>query len=161
MRTPIAVCWLCLAGCAPAIHSAPHVPLHVEWRVKHSEPGALELVARVEMHSPAPSDVVVTVRVPPGVTLVRGAPFVLPRETEPGVREEEFDFTYAVTPGEDLVLVADAQGPSAGVHAEDAYRFGRPPPSQVVPQPTGPRVVVGTHDLGKSIPLQPDPPRGR
>jgi hypothetical protein len=129
--------------------------------VKHASPGALQLVARVETHSPAPADVSVSVRVPAGVTMVRGAPFVIASTAGIGVREEPFDFTYSVTPGEDLVLVADAQGASAGVHAEDAYRFGRPAPAQVIPQATGPRVLVGNHDLGRSIPLQPDPPGGR
>ena len=137
--------------------AAPSAPLHVSWVKQSDEGGDLRLLARVEYLGRFPVPLNVRVLAPDGVERIEGPQaFTLAATDGPVTRDTGFVFRYRATPQKDLLLVADAQTPGFGVHAEDAYRFGRSRPAAPQPQATGPELVVGSRSFGRSIPLQAD-----
>ncbi len=141
---------------APA--AAPvRVPLTVKWVPRAALDGRLELTARLEFYAPIQAPLRVEVALPPGVTLVEGR---TPVEVLPGpdLLPIDLPFAFAVAPGADgeIVLSASIRGPTSGVYAKDTYplaaRLQAPAPA---PQPFGPSLKIGRHDLGSAVPIAP------
>ncbi len=130
----------------------PQSPLVVQWKVNSDQGGTLRIDAVLTLRSALPLPVSVHVEMPPGLELVSGqTSFEIPANTDPGDTVASFTFQYASTPSLNLKVVADASGPTMGVHATDEYRFGRPEPQPVRPQPTGPTIKIGDTELGPAI----------
>jgi hypothetical protein len=130
--------------------------LIVVWSQKELATHSVTLDALVEYRGPFNQPLHLSVKVPAGATLVSGpAELDLPAQRAATTVATKYQLSFASVPAGDLVLVADARGAQSGVHAENAYRFGRPAPAAIAPKATGPGVIFGGHDLGKSIPLQP------
>jgi hypothetical protein len=131
------------------------------WLEVRQSPTSAVLRARIERSAGFPLPLTVTVSIPSGVQLVRGPrTYTLPPASAAETHETEFELAYAQPPAEDLVLVADAQDPAFGVHAEVPYRFGRPEPVGPRPQPGGSPLRIGAHDFGAPVPVQPVPVQG-
>ena len=131
---------------------APEAPLQLRWQVLSDAGGRLSIAAVVVRKAVLDSPIDVHVEVPAGLHLVSGqTSFQLPPNAQPGETTTTFEFTYATVPAGDLKLVADLSGGAMGVHATDTYRFGRPEPQPVRPQPTGPSIKIGDTDLGPAI----------
>ncbi len=131
---------------------APETPLQVRWQVLSDAGGRLSIAAVVERKAMLSSPIDVHVEVPTGLQLMSGqTSFLLPPNVQPGETTTTFEFSYAAAPAGDLKLVADLSGGAMGVHATDTYRFGRPEPQPVRPQPTGPSIKLGDTDLGPAI----------
>jgi len=132
--------------------NAPKAPVRIRWRVLSDQGGRLKIEAVLERLVPLRVPVTVRVEVPPGLQLLSGATsFEIPADAPPGETSMPLEFSYADVPPTDLKVVADAFGYSMGVHAADTYRFGRPEPQPVRPQPSGPNIKVGNTDLGPAI----------
>ncbi len=153
----------------PALGPVPtgHVvaPVTAKWVVRSDQGGVLKIVARVELTSSLGIPLTVGLRIPTGLQLTAGsAATTIPAQAPIGVNETEYTFTYAATPTDDLVLVVDSQSSAFGVHAEDAYRFGRPAAAAPHPQATGPALQWKGANLGNSIrldgPVAKPPPSG-
>ncbi|RKG91597.1 hypothetical protein [Corallococcus terminator] len=117
-------------------------PLHVSWRVVDSSGVSVRLVARLERSPGFTAPVEVSLRVPSRMVLHDGptSPIVL----EGDVQEVPWTvgLPEGVSPEEDLVLLASAEGEAFGVHAEARYRFGRALAEGPRPTPTGPPLPV-------------------
>lgn len=130
-------------------------PVFVNWVVQGADEHSVALTARIDRRAPMSIPLSVTVVPPPSLKLVSGElSFVLEPSASAGLVERPFSFSFDRIPAEDLRLVADAQSAGFGVHAEDAYRFGRPVPGAIVPATSGPAVKVGDHDFGQGVPLK-------
>ena len=144
----------------PRVTSASREPLRVSWARIDDAASAegtesariLTLVTRVEYRAGLAAPQQVSLRLPSGLRLLQGAVrATLPPAAEGEIRELAFTFQYGRAPADDLVLVLDCQQQSQGVHAELAYRFGRPEPRGPMSAATGPALVVGGVDYGRSI----------
>jgi hypothetical protein len=142
-------------GNRPALdipRDGPQSPVLVRWKVNSDQGGVLQIDAVLTLQSALPLSVSVHVEMPPELELVSGqTSFEIPANTDPGEMVASFTFRYASTPSLNLKVVADASGPTMGVHATDEYRFGRAAPQQLRPNATGPNVKIGDRDLGPSI----------
>jgi hypothetical protein len=124
----------------------------VRWAPISDSGGRLRLEGHIELKALLAAPVNVHVEIPRGLELVSGeTAFQIPADTTPGDVVRAFEFAYQEAPVEDLKLVADLSGGTFGVHAADAYRFGRHEPQPVRPQPTGPSIKLGDTDLGPAI----------
>ncbi len=115
-------------------------------------PGRYLLGARVAQPGDLGLPLDVRVVLPAGAVLLRGDAHQIVQPGDPGsVHEFVLEIDAPVVPVDDLVLVVDAQGEHAGVHAEARYRFGRPEP--VAPQTPLAReaLVVGGRDFGRPV----------
>lgn len=136
VRAPVVVTWVERAHVDASAQSTGSYILIA----RITQPGALSMPLRVD------------VEVPSGVTLVRGTPHYLVQPGPPGsVHEALFELSALATPSQDLVLVADAQGEHAGVHAEARYRFGRPAPVATSPTRGGANIVLHGIQFGQGI----------
>lgn len=130
-------------------------PLTVSWIVVERAEKSVKLVARVERRSLLAVPVNVVVLAPKAVSLSGGpTAFAIPAADAPGIIDTVYLAAFSTAPTEDLVLTADARGVGFGVHAQDAYRFGRPAPGQEKPAATGPHLQLGGQDLGPAVPLE-------
>jgi len=120
---------------------------------RQSQPGKVSLTAHIQIFAPFPAPLEVRILAPPGVTVDGPTEFELPAPRFATAIDRDINLSYATIPQEDLVLIVDVRRPNFGMHAEDVYRFGRSPPEVVAPRATGPRLKVGTVDLGRSVPL--------
>lgn len=135
--------------------SNPESPARVAWVVKSLESGRVTLTARVERFAPMAVPLAVTVAVPASVRVLQGkTSYLVPASDGAATNEAEFVFAFDAAPSDDIVLTADVQTPSFGVHATDAYRFGRPAPVGPMPKATGPHLKIGERDFGPTVPLQ-------
>jgi len=150
---------------APAAPPEIGAPVLVSWIVR-DEPatasrqggsaGHYLLSARVAQPGSLGLPLQVTVTLPPGASLVRGPARWVVQPAAPGtVNETVLEVLAPAVPADDLVLVADAQGEHAGVHAEARYRFGRPEPSPPSPPLTPRDVVIHGHNLGRAVQMTP------
>lgn len=140
LRAPVVIAWV--------ERSTPATP--------NGSPGRYLLVARVAQPGALGLPLAVQVTVPPGATLARGETRWTVQPAPPGaVQDVELEIFASAPPADDLILIVDAQGPHAGVHAEARYRFGRPEP--VGPQPTlAPTpLVIGGRDFGRPVQASP------
>ncbi len=165
MRRSVFLCLLSLA-CASRREPAPSTPpppaslsLHgerspvtVAWVAPETPPasGPLQLTARVTRSAPFDLPLTVTVRAPRGVTVTTAQRWELP--PGPGAEvDAPVVISYASTPSEDLVLVAEARDASHGVYATARYRFGRSEPEPSPPPLTSRPLTVGGASLGPSV----------
>jgi hypothetical protein len=133
-------------------NDAPQTPLHIQWILQSDEGGALQITARIDRLAPLRFPLNVSVRIPDGMALVRGPrAFTVSASDSTGTTDTAYRFRYGKVPADDLVLVADVQNQSFGIHAEDHYRFDRPPPVQARPVASGPHLRIGSNDFGPSI----------
>jgi hypothetical protein len=133
-------------------HVAPRVPMAAEWVVKSVSGNRTTLIARVTRNGPVRAAMQVTVRVPAGVTLVSGpTQFTIPASETAAAFDQEFVVESRGQPKDALVLEVDAHGDDFGIHSTQKYEFGRVAEEQK-PQPQGPSVKIGSHDLGPAIP---------
>ena len=156
----------------PAPNAAPPraahdigAPVLVSWIVREEPatasrqggaPGHYLLSARVAQPGYLGLPLQVSVELPPGVSLVRGPARWIVQPAAPGtVNETVLEVLAPVAPADDLVLVADAQGEHAGVHAEARYRFGRPEPRPPSPPLTPSDIVIHGHNLGRAVQMSP------
>jgi hypothetical protein len=131
-----------------------HAPLEAKWIVRNTENGRTSLTAHVDVFSPILAPPHVKLLVPEGVVVSGGdMAFDIPAPNAPTTVERDYTVSFKSAPPKDLLLVVDVQTPRFGLHAEDAYRFGRPPPLQPAPKATGPHLKIGNVDLGASIPI--------
>ena len=131
---------------------APQAPLLVRWQLISDEGGRLRISSVIAHRAVLGVPVDVQIEVPDGLQLISGeTSFQLEANVPPGEAVNTLEFTYASTPPGDLKLVANVSGPGMGVHAVDVYRFGRAPPTQPRPQPSGPGNKIGNVDLGQPI----------
>jgi hypothetical protein len=131
---------------------AAQAPLLVRWQLLSDVGGRLKISAVVLRRTVLRVPIDVQIEVPPGLQVVSGSTrFRLEANLQPGESVATLEFAYSETPPGDLKLIADVSGPGMGVHATDAYRFGRPAPQPVRPQPSGPNNKVGNVDLGPAI----------
>lgn len=169
--TPVLLLAALLAGCARApvpasapgasphrpgavVAQRPETPLAVSWIVTGSEEHAVRLLARVDRRAPLAIPVKVAVQVPASATLTGGpASYVIAASDAAGVTDTAFTVSFAAVPAEDLLLTADAVGEGFGVHAVDAFRFGRAPPEPGAPAATGQHLELNGHDYGAAVPL--------
>ncbi|MFY0569739.1 hypothetical protein ACN28E_38745 [Archangium lansingense] len=123
--------------------SAPATPTHgilaparVSWKVVSSDPKTVTLMAQVHQLAPLSVPLSVSIETPPGVRLVSGpSTWTVPPTEKPCIHETRLTFAIDTPPTGDLLLVADAHGTGFGIHATDAYRFGRPEPTPQLPKP--------------------------
>jgi hypothetical protein len=133
----------------------PETPVVVRWNERSFEDGRLLLIAQIKLRTPMPTPTQVQIQVPPGTTLVRGeAAFQIPPTKEPLFVEREYAFRVTEVTDEDLLLVADARTQAFGVHATDAWTFGRPKPELRL-DANGENVRVGGRNLGPSVNVTP------
>jgi hypothetical protein len=92
------------------------------------------------------------VALPEGVTLVAGSLDETIVEPQALAIERKLRLAVASVPPQDVVVRVSARGANYGVHAEDAYRFGRPAPKLATP-PRGPALSPHGRRLGEPIPL--------
>ncbi len=137
-----------------ADNAAPELPLRVRWRVISDAGGRLVVDAIVVRRAQLRFPVSVRVQVPAGLTLVSGPPaFVVPADGRTGESVTRLELSYhGAPPAGDLELVGDAVGTGVGIHATDAYRFGRNVEVKR-PAPAGPSVKIGDKDLGPAVPI--------
>jgi hypothetical protein len=146
---------------APAARRDHESPVIARW-VTRAEPAAvtgrqgagdrLVLVARVEQPGHLGLPLRVSIEAPDGVTQTRGPQRYTVAPGAPGaVHEAEVEFAVTAVPGDDLVLVVDAQGAAAGYHARVPYRFGRPAPAIAPPPLTATAVTVGGTSAGPAV----------
>lgn len=130
-------------------------PARVSWKVVSSDAKSVTLLAQVHQLTALSVPLAVSVEAPPGVRLVKGpSSWTVPPTEQPCVHETLLTFAIDSPPSGDLLLVADARGTGFGIHATDAYRFGRPEPTPQLPRPTGPEVKLGPHKFGPAVPSQ-------
>ena len=136
--------------------AAPEIPVRVRWNVISDAGGRLLVDAVVVRRAPLRFPVSVRVRVPAGLTWVSGPTrFEVPADGQTGESMTRLEFSYrGAPPAGDLELVGDAGDPGAGVgiHAADAYRFGRTVDVKK-PAPSGPDVKIGDKNLGPAVPI--------
>jgi hypothetical protein len=133
----------------------PETPVVVRWNERSFEDGRLLLIAQIKLRTPMPTPTQVQIQVPPGTTLVRGeAAFQIPPTKEPLFVEREYAFRVTEVTDEDLLVIADARTQAFGVHATDAWTFGRPKP-ELRPDANGEDVRVGGRNLGPSVNVTP------
>jgi len=167
----------CALGCAnqqPAPASAP--PAHVQQlpgptvrlqssvRVKWTEvsrtPTSAVVVAEVERVNAVPVPLLLRVELPAGVTAKAGRAAVeLPANPEAVTVRETYEFAFAATPADDVVLRVDGDSEGLGFHFQVPYRFGRPAPVGPTPAATGPAFQKGGKSFGATIPLGDAPPQ--
>jgi hypothetical protein len=148
------------SGSAGSTRAAPatptqgiQAPARVSWKVVSSDAKTVTLLAQVHQLTPLSVPLAVSVEVPPGVRLIRGpSTWTVPPTEQPRVHETRLTFALDTPPTGDLLLVADARGAGFGIHATDAYRFGRPEPTPELPKPTGPEVKLGPRKFGPAVP---------
>ena len=148
--------------------TAPHeigAPVLVSWIVREEPasasrqggaPGHYLLSARVAQPGYLGLPLQVSVELPPGVSLVRGPARWVVQPAAPGtVNETVLEVLAPAVPADDLLLVADAQGEHAGVHAVARYRFGRPEPVAPSPPLAQGDTVIHGHNLGRAVQMTP------
>jgi hypothetical protein len=93
------------------------------------------------------------ITVPSGAQLVKGlASESIVDGTSTSVHRFVTVHVGATLPTSDVVVTVDALGAGTGVHATDAYRFGRPEPKLAQPVPgNGPALSAKGVKLGKPI----------
>jgi hypothetical protein len=141
-----------------AAAESPRSPLRATIALRDGQPApgaTLVLEAAVERTGRWVLPVEVRVVVPSGARLASGPEaWTVPGGETPGTDVREIVIELSSLPQQDLRLVIDSQGEAAGVHAEAAYRFGRPEPTVEPPARDGPAVRLGERDLGRSVPLR-------
>ncbi|MFL5354387.1 hypothetical protein [Archangium sp.] len=147
------------AGSAQATPAPPtqgiQAPARVSWKVVSSDGKTVTLLAQVHQLTALSVPLAVSVEPPPGVRLVKGpSTWTVPPTEQPCVHATQLTFAIDTPPSGDLLLVADARGTGFGIHATDAYRFGRPEPTPPLPRPTGPEVKLGPRKFGPAVPSQ-------
>lgn len=145
------------AGSTPSAPATPtqgiQAPARVSWKVVSSDAKSVTLLAQVHQLTALSVPLAVSVETPPGVRLVRGpSTWTVPPTEQPCIHETRLTFAIDTPPTGDLLLVADARGTGFGIHATDAYRFGRPEPTPERPRPTGPEVKLGPRKFGPAVP---------
>jgi hypothetical protein len=149
-RAPVAP----IAPVAPA-HDGVRSPLDVSWIALQSDDHHAVLRARVERSPRLGLPLVLTVTVPAGVTITRGAPsFALPPPSQQASNEYEYELSYSHTPSEDVLLAVDGDSEAMGVHGRAWFRFGRPEPTGPRPVADGPPLVIGGRNFGSPVPAQ-------
>lgn len=134
--------------------AAPEIPVRVRWNVVSDAGGRLVVDAVVMRRASLRFPVSVRVVVPAGLTWMSGPTrFVVPADGRTGESMTRLEFSYrGAPPAGDLELVGDAGEPGVGLHATDAYRFGRTVDVKR-PAPSGPAVKIGDKDLGPAVPI--------
>ncbi|PTL79492.1 hypothetical protein DAT35_32265 [Vitiosangium sp. GDMCC 1.1324] len=128
-------------------------PARVSWKVVSSDPKTVTLLAQVHQLTPLAVPLNVSIETPPGVRLISGpSTWTVPPTDKPCIHETRLTFAIDTPPTGDLLLVADARGTGFGIHATNAYRFGRPEPTPALPKPTGPEVKLGPRKFGPAVP---------
>lgn len=127
-------------------------PLAVSWiSVQTSDTRAI-LRARVERRSQLALPLSLSVTVPPGVRIVRGASsVVVANDAQHPTTEYEYEFAYDRTPDGDILLSVDGDTDSMGVHNRAWYRFGRAEPQAPQTERSGPPLVIGGRNFGSSV----------
>ena len=127
-----------------------------------SDAKSVTLLAQVHQLTPLSVPLAVSVEPPPGVRLVSGpSTWTVPPTEKPCLHETRLTFAIDTPPEGDLLLIADARGASFGIHATEAYRFGRPEPTPELPKPTGPEVKLGPRKFGHAVPSEEPRPSPR
>lgn len=134
--------------------AAPEFPVRVRWNVVSDAGGRLVVDAVVGRRAPLRFPVSVRVVIPAGLTLMSGPTrFEIPADGRTGESMTRLEFSYrGAPPAGDLQLIGDAGETGAGMHATDAYRFGRTVDVKR-PAPSGPDVKIGDKDLGPAVPI--------
>lgn len=111
----------------------------------------ITLTVGIERHLVLKEPLQLALLLPDGVTLLEGqATFELAPNAEPDTQTLRFVIRAKAMPTSDLRVILEARGQGFGLHAEQAYRFGRPPP--LAPAPLrGTSVRVGQRNFGRSI----------
>ena len=142
------------AASATASESAAQTPMFVRWQVQSDSGGRLLITAVLTRRASLRVPIDLHVEVPQGLQLVSGpTDLKLEPNLPPGQTEVALEFQYSTPPAGDLKVIAVANGNGMGVHATDAYRFGRPAPTSAQPQPGGTSHRIGNVDLGPAVPL--------
>lgn len=150
------------AAASPSAHADVRAPVLASWierdapSLPNGTPDRYVLSARVAQPGNLGLPLQVSVALPAGATLARGPARWLVQPAAPGsMHETVLEVLASVPPADDLVLVVDAQGEHAGVHAEARYRFGRPEPAAPQPPLAPTSIVIGGHDYGRPVQMTP------
>ncbi len=131
-------------------------PLQASWVTVLRDDHHAVLRARVERSARLNLPLTLTVTVPNGVRIERGAAStLLPPATQEPTLELEYELSFAHTPDEDVTLSVDGDTDAMGLHARAPYRFGRPEPEGPRPVASGPAIVLGGLNLGRAVPASP------
>jgi hypothetical protein len=144
---------------AREVSPSVRAPVTVEWVVRADDADRLDLTARVVFASPLPGAVTVTVTAPPGVVRLDGpATIDVVAPAQLGAVELRYRFAVQGTASGDLLLTADLQTPSFGVHAKARYSIGKLPATMSARRTgvdtSGPSVRLKGVDVGDSTPLK-------
>lgn len=155
-------------GCAPKAMAArgeadgsPQVaatraPMTVEWLLQSESAGRITLLARVNRSTALRVPTAVSVAVPTGVRVISGrTSWVIEGSDSVAPVEETLVFEVLQSGPQEIVLAADAEGIGFGVHAKKAYRLGAAAKKAAAPASPGPKLEVGGHDFGQSVPAKP------
>lgn len=146
------------AGEASVLLVAPRPPLELSVRVISSGPGTVTLEGVVTRRT-LTGALSARFELPPECQLAGGASALeIPAEENPGESVLRAELRCQGIPPEDLRLVVESREPTRTVHATRRYRFGRPPPVDVVVHRTGPRRTLLGHDVGPTVQLLPEAP---
>ncbi|MBK6533456.1 MAG: hypothetical protein IPF99_28855 [Deltaproteobacteria bacterium] len=139
---------------APA-HDGMRSPLDVSWVTVASDDHHAVLLAHVERAPRLDVPLQLTVTVPAGVTIARGAPsFALPPASQQATADYEYELTYPRVPSEDVLLAVDGDSETMGVHGRAWFRFGRPEPLGPRPVANGPVLNIGGRNFGPAVSAQ-------
>lgn len=136
-----------------AATSVGTAPIIAEWMVRDETAQSAKLTLQITKRLVTEFDLSVSLQVPNGISLEPARRNWTVPAAAIGTFAAELDLRWANTPTDDLVAVVDTQGKSFGLHAEPAYRFGRPEPTTPVPVKTGEPATIGNTNLGTPVPL--------
>lgn len=140
--------------------SVPHTdeavpPLFVKVRGPVSLVANSDVEVDIEILRTAPdaTPMNLMITVPTGAQLIKGlASETIVETTSTSLHRLVTVHVGATIPTDDVVVTVDANTPGSGVHATNAYRFGRPDPKLAQPQPgAGPTLSAKGIKLGKPI----------
>ncbi|MEO7093501.1 MAG: hypothetical protein ABI175_09640 [Polyangiales bacterium] len=147
----------------PAATTAATIPVTDEavppLFVKVKGPASLAVDSDVEIDveivrtAPDSAPMQLMISVPSGAQLVKGlATESIVDTTSTSVHRVLTVHVGGTMPSADVVVTVDSSGPGMGVHATNAYRFGRPEPKLAQPVPgNGPSLSAKGVKLGKPI----------
>ncbi len=119
----------------------------------------VEVTATIERHNESTAPIDVTVALPAGAKLVSGSATEHIETMGPGILTRNWKIRIDGAPSDDFVVNVTSGASGWGVHAQQAYRFGRPEPKLPEPKRAEPMKGAAGKSLGQPILL--DPPKRR
>lgn len=139
----------------PALEQPVRAPIAAHWQTEPGDKNSAHLTAHIQRFSTINAPIDVRFEVPPGVKITPAAESFRIPAGGPVELVRGFEVTWAEPPATDLLLVVDSRASDFGLHAEDAFRFGRPAPQPIRPERGPDCLKINGRDFGHPVQMTP------